>query len=113
MAVTLPCTSGQVVKPAGVWAMGTSGGFIAEGSEEIPALPAGNYFIGYWIDGPQSVAESNENNNIWYWSNVPIEVWNGEAVNWRVDYGNNWNKSGTITKPGATRVRVRFSQIRT
>ena len=35
-------------------------------------LAVGNYFIGYWIDGPQSVAESNEDNNAWWWENVRI-----------------------------------------
>ncbi|HOF50008.1 MAG TPA: CARDB domain-containing protein, partial [Verrucomicrobiota bacterium] len=78
-------------------------------------LPAGNYFIGYWIDGQQSVAESNENNNIWWWDNITIQGanWQSEAVNWRVNYENSWNKSGTITKPGASQIRVHFSQVRT
>ena len=37
--------------------------------------------------------------------------WESEAVNWRVDYGNNWSKSGTITKPGAIQIRLHFSTI--
>ncbi len=38
-------------------------------------------------------------------------AWQSEAVNWLVSYGNSWNKAGTITKPGATQVRVHFSSI--
>jgi methionine-rich copper-binding protein CopC len=37
--------------------------------------------------------------------------WQSESVNWQVDYGNNWNRSGTVTKQGATRIRLRFSTI--
>jgi len=32
-------------------------------------------------------------------------------VNWRVDYLEDWSRSGTVTKPGATVVRVHFSTI--
>jgi len=36
-----------------------------------------------------------------------------ETVNWPVTYQANWNKTGTITKPGASSIRVRFSAINT
>jgi len=39
--------------------------------------------------------------------------WHSESVNWTVYYGNNWNQSGTVTKPGAVRIRLRFKIINT
>jgi hypothetical protein len=38
-------------------------------------------------------------------------TWHSESVNWRVDYENDWNKEGTVTKPGATAIRLHFSEI--
>lgn len=37
--------------------------------------------------------------------------WQSEAVNWRANYGYNWNKSGAVSKPGANRIRLHFSAI--
>jgi hypothetical protein len=39
------------------------------------------------------------------------EIWESEAVNWEVDYGENWNKTGWVTKPGANHIRLHFSAI--
>ena len=36
-----------------------------------------------------------------------------ESVYWRVNYGNAWNCSGQVIKPGATSIRLRFSKIST
>jgi hypothetical protein len=38
---------------------------------------AGNYYVGFWIDGPQWVLESDEANNEGFWPNVTVT----EAVN--------------------------------
>jgi hypothetical protein len=38
-------------------------------------------------------------------------TWSSETVNWRVDYLEDWSLSGTVTKPGATQVRVHLSTI--
>jgi len=48
---------------------------------------------------------------VWSFTTAVSEVWQSESVNWRVDYGNNWNKTGTATKPGATAIRLHFSTI--
>lgn len=42
---------------------------------------------------------------------LPDPVWRSEAVDWRVDYGDAWDRTGTVTKPGATSVRLHFSSI--
>ena len=38
-------------------------------------------------------------------------TWQSDPVNWQVNYGNNWTRIANITKPGATNIRVHFSQI--
>lgn len=41
-------------------------------------IPAGNYYFGFIIDADEEVSESNENDNIWYWSTPQVTI--SEAV---------------------------------
>ena len=70
-----------------------------------------------WVPEGEPLSGSDRTHNTALdWSiiqEVACETWLSEPVNWRVDYGNNWNKSGTVTKPGATRIRLHFSTIST
>lgn len=76
--------------------------------DDKTALPGTTYY--YWVKaanypaGYSGFSVSNPGTRM----TVP---WKSETVNWRVDYGNYWNLSGTITKPGATRIRLHFSAI--
>ncbi|MEI7634167.1 MAG: hypothetical protein WCK47_07785, partial [bacterium] len=39
-------------------------------------------------------------------------VWQSEIVNWgKVYYGSNWYKNGKVRKPGASKIRLHFSEI--
>lgn len=38
-------------------------------------------------------------------------AWKGQAVSWRVDYGASWAKTGVVSVPGATRLRLHFGRI--
>jgi V8-like Glu-specific endopeptidase/fibronectin type 3 domain-containing protein len=40
-----------------------------------------------------------------------VEPWQIEEVNWRVDYVGDMNATGTVTKPGATQVRLHFTSM--
>jgi hypothetical protein len=64
----------------------------------------------YWVKAYNSAGDSGfSNGDSGYVASS--SSWQSESVNWTVVYGNNWNKSGTVTKPGATRIRLHFSVI--
>jgi phage gpG-like protein len=64
----------------------------------------------YWVKAYNSAGDSEfSNGDNGYVASS--SSWQSESVNWPVYYGNNWNKSGTVTKPGASRIRLHFSAI--
>jgi M6 family metalloprotease-like protein len=64
----------------------------------------------YWrID--EKNASGTTTGMVWSFTTAVSEVWQSESVNWRVGYGNNWNKTGTVTKPGATAIRLHLGTI--
>jgi hypothetical protein len=64
----------------------------------------------YWVKAYNSAGDSGfSNGDSGYVASS--SSWQSESVNWTVVYGNNWNRSGTVTKPGATRIRLHFSAI--
>jgi len=77
------------------------------------------YYVGYLVDSSRRISETSERNNT---RRVAVRIgrsasssssWREVNIGpWTVNYGNRWNRSGTITVPGATRVKVFFSPIR-
>jgi len=66
---------------------------------------AGNY-----DEGTETYYTSGYTNEASIW---PTGGWQYEAVNWQVEYGNNWNTNGWVIKPGATNLMLYFYQIQT
>jgi len=62
----------------------------------------------YWVKAYNNAGDSEFSNGD---SGYVAYRWQSESVNWTVVYGNNWNRSGMVTKPGATRIRLHFSAI--
>jgi plastocyanin len=76
--------------------------------EDRTALPGVTYW--YWVTALTSQGESDRcpsPND----AGFRAANWQSEAVNWRVDYDNNWIRGATVTKPGATNIRVHLSAI--
>ena len=63
----------------------------------------------YWakaVRGALSSAFSNGDSGF-----RAVAPWQIEEVNWRVDYGGDISTTGTVTKPGATQVRLHFTSM--
>jgi hypothetical protein len=64
----------------------------------------------YWVKAYNGTGDSGfSNGDSGYMASS--SSWQSESVNWTVYYGNNWVRTGTVSKPGATRVRLHFSAI--
>jgi len=62
----------------------------------------------YWVKAYSNFGDSEFSNGD---SGYVALSWHSEPVNWPVYYRNNWDRSGTVTKPGAVRIRLHFSTI--
>ena len=62
----------------------------------------------YWVKAVNAQWESDFSTTD---SGIRAANWQSETVNWPVNYGSNWTRIANITKPGATNIRVHFSQI--
>ncbi|MBX2975584.1 MAG: T9SS type A sorting domain-containing protein [Ignavibacteriaceae bacterium] len=56
----------------------SGGNYIATFNKDLttvtPTIPAGTYYIGFIIDATANISESNENDNIFYWSTPTVTV---------------------------------------
>ncbi len=74
--------------------------------DDTTAVPGVTYY--YWVKAVTAQGETAFSPSD---TGSHAANWQSEAVNWRVDYGRNWTRVANITKPGATNIRVHFSQI--
>jgi spore germination protein YaaH len=88
---------------SGAQQMGTS---TALTYDDMTAVEGTSYW--YWVKAYSDSGDSEFSNGD---SGYVALSWHSESVNWAVYYGNNWNRSGTLTKPGAVRIRLHFSTI--
>jgi C1A family cysteine protease len=89
--------------PSGAQQIGTSNALFYD---DMTAVEGTTYW--YWVKAYNSAGDSGFSNGD---SGYVAYRWQSEPVNWSVYYGNNWNRSGTVTKPGAVRIRLHFSMI--
>jgi hypothetical protein len=95
---------------------GATGAYDPAQQVTLTAIPHDDYEFTGWsgdVTGTANPATLTMNGNKQATANFTQrgKEWKSAHVNWRVDYGHCWNRAGTVTVPGASRIRVHFAEV--